>query len=179
MALSVSRILKWPLWGVLVCGVVNSLLWERGAELFRGHPSPLLFWFSLIILPIIGGFVTTEKPLFTAFVFAFGCIPPVNDMPPMSIGLWPFYWTWAVLFGKLQPTDWYDWLKSFLFTFGFTGVSLAVMSLPLWGSDRSRGERSAQVRKRPTPGPVQCGMMVAVAAMRIATNYPGAGVTAL
>jgi hypothetical protein len=77
----------------------------------------------------------------------------VNDMPPMSIGLWPFYWTWAVLFGKLQPTDWYDWLKSFLFTFGFTGVSLAVMSLPygaliaLGGNARlkfARGRRPGQ-----------------------------------
>jgi hypothetical protein len=51
-------------------------------------------------------------------------------MPPMSIGLWLFYWAWTVLFNKVHAVEWYGWLAALSFMLVFTVVSLAVMSAP-------------------------------------------------
>jgi hypothetical protein len=46
----------------------------------------------LFLLPVLAGILTPENPLFTAVVLALGSIPPLNDMPPISIGIWPIEW---------------------------------------------------------------------------------------
>jgi hypothetical protein len=121
------RILAWPLWGVLLCGVTNALLYERGGELFQGQM--LAFLLCLVVLPIIGGFLTPEKPLFAALIFAFGSVPPLNDMAPMSIGLWPFYWSWTTLHGKIH-VSWVTWLAQIPAVLVVTAAVLLAMSIP-------------------------------------------------
>lgn len=67
----VRRLRRWPLWGVLLTAIGGALLWERGEDLFHGFPLliPLVAW---VALPVIGGFVTPEKPAYTVAVFAVG-----------------------------------------------------------------------------------------------------------
>ncbi|MBY0506086.1 MAG: hypothetical protein K2X03_19375 [Bryobacteraceae bacterium] len=80
--------LQWRLWGVLFSGTLNALLFEHGGEAFRGHLIALVA--CLIVLPVIGGMLTPEKPAYTVVVFAVGSVPPWTDIPPIPIGLWPF-----------------------------------------------------------------------------------------
>ncbi len=123
--LAIKRIYSWRLWCVLLCGVTNVLLYERGRELFQGHVVPLLL--CLVVLPMIGGFLTPEEPLFTAVVFASGSVPPLPHMPPISIVLWPFYWICDVLHGKISGT----WvIYSFVVVSVITAGQLMVMSIP-------------------------------------------------
>jgi hypothetical protein len=116
------RILAWPLWGVLLCGLVNVLLYERGGQIFNRQAFPFLC--CLIMLPVIGGFLTRKKPLFTAVAFAIGSVPPLNDMLPMSICLWPFYWAWA------HHGPWVGWFVVFPFVLVLTAVTLIAMTIP-------------------------------------------------
>jgi hypothetical protein len=124
---SCKLILTWPPLGVLLCGLANALLYERGGQLFNGHLFPLLF--CLIGLPILGGGLTHEKPHFTIAILTFGSILPLNDTPPISIGLAPFYWTWAALREGTQPT-WATLMVVFPISLAFAIVAVAVMFVP-------------------------------------------------
>jgi len=116
----ILRIRTWPLSGVLLCGVANVLLFERGGNFFQGHGYILLM--CLVALPIVGGLVTSEKPFFTAAILALGSFPPLNDMRPISIVLMPFY--------GIGTAGLFGWLIQLPFALAFTTVSLAMMSLP-------------------------------------------------
>ena len=85
-----TRVLRWPLWGVLLTGLFSALLWEHGGNILSEHLGLLLT--CLIALPLIGGVLTPEKPLYTIIVFAAGSFPPLPDANPTPIGLWPFMW---------------------------------------------------------------------------------------
>ena len=116
------RLLKWPLWGVLITGATAPLLVEHGSELFQGHS--LLLVLLLLSLPFIGGILTPEKPEFTIVIFAVGTVPPLDDIPPIPIGLWPFLWIRDVLSGRVHITTWY---APFLMLAG-VALSIAMMS---------------------------------------------------
>jgi hypothetical protein len=88
------------LWGVLLAGLSSGMLWEHGGDVFGEHLSLLLV--CLIALPVIGGFLTPERPEYTVIVFAVGSFPPLPDMGPLPIGLWPFLWVFAE-FDPLTP----------------------------------------------------------------------------
>jgi hypothetical protein len=104
MTAAVKQILAWPLWSVLLCGIANVLLWERGGEIFMGSLFPILL--CVFALPVIAGFLNGGRLLFTVFVFAFSSgLPFVNDMPPIVIGLWPFYWIWTTLRGRTDTSS--------------------------------------------------------------------------
>jgi hypothetical protein len=113
----ILRIRTWPLSGVLLCGVANVLLFERGGNFFQGHG--YIFLTCLIALPIVGGLVTSEKPFFTAAVLALGSVPPLNDMPPMSIVMWPFY--------ELENGGFFTWLVHLPYGLAFTAVAGGMM----------------------------------------------------
>ena len=88
-ALLAKQASRWRLWGVLLCGIGNGLLFERGSHLFEGHQRLFFVW--LISIPILAGVFTPEKPAFTTAVLALSSYPPLNDMGPVPIVLWPFY----------------------------------------------------------------------------------------
>jgi hypothetical protein len=139
------RFLKWPLWGVLTTGATAPLLVEHGSELFQGHS--LLLVLLLLSLPVIGGILTPEKPEFTIVIFAVGSVPPLNDIPPIPIGLWPFLWIRDVLSGRVHITTWY---APFLMLAG-VALSIAMMSFfvaPLVGLGWwARGKRERRQRR--------------------------------
>jgi hypothetical protein len=149
-----------------MCGVANSLLWERGSELFARHPWPLFY--CSIVLPIIGGFLTSEKPLFTIFVFAFSGGLPWNDMPPMSIGLWPFYWMCA----EFYKAPLFELVAQFAVTLMLAVVALGFMSVPyaaLVLAGRSARIKLASRRRKAS----------SVCCLRVTASHPSAGLTAL
>ena len=83
----VEQAFHWRLWGVLFTGASSSLLFEHGGGIFQTHGTLLLR--CLVVLPVMGGVLTPEKPAYTVVVFAVGSVPPLNDIPPIPIGLWP------------------------------------------------------------------------------------------
>lgn len=69
--------------------------------MFGGHIIPFLC--CLIGLPIIAGSAIRKKPFVTIAILTFGSVPPLNHIPPISIGLAPLYWTWIALHEATQP----------------------------------------------------------------------------
>ena len=106
----------------MLCGLANVLLYERGGQIFNGRAVPCLCCF--IMLPVIGGFLTRKKPLFTAVALALGSVPPLNDILPMSICLWPFYWAWT------NHGPWVAWFVEFPFVLVLTAGALIAMTIP-------------------------------------------------
>jgi hypothetical protein len=98
---SATRVLHWPLWGVLFTGIISALLWEHG-EIFVEHLT--LLFACLITLPLIGGVLTPAKPSYTAIVFAAGSYLPLPDSGPIAIGLWPFLWVFGY-FDRPRPAE--------------------------------------------------------------------------
>jgi hypothetical protein len=86
-----TRVLRWPLWGVLLTGLFSALLWEHGGDVLLNQHLGLLL-ICLIALPLIGGVSTPEKPHYTVIIFAAGSFPPLPDANSIPIGLWPFLW---------------------------------------------------------------------------------------
>ena len=113
--ISVRRLIKlamsWPIRGVLITGGLSCLVWVRGAYLFGGHIAPILLF--IIALPIIGGMLTPEKPGYTVVVFAIGSYLPLNDVPPIPIGLLPFFRTYDVLSSGFYQSAWLVLLLGF------------------------------------------------------------------
>jgi hypothetical protein len=124
----IKMLLGWPLWGVLIAGALSSFLWVSGAQLFNGHLTPVLG--CIIAVPIIGGILTPERPAYTVVVFAVGSVPPLNDMPPIPIGLWPFFWAFDVLTSDLYPGKWQVLLPGVPGAFAVACSVAAVMCLP-------------------------------------------------
>ena len=122
---SINLLLGWPLWGVLLNSTASALLFEHGGEMFIGHSTTLLLW--LIGLPIIAGFLTPEKPPYTALVFAVGCVPPLNDMPPVPIGLWPFLWIFRILSHGPRLAAWATASAQLPFELAFPAWGIAMM----------------------------------------------------
>jgi hypothetical protein len=112
---------------VLLTGLVSSLLWEHGGEVFRGHINTLLL--CLFVLPLIGGLLTPEKPAYTAIVFAVGSYPPLDDIGPMPIGLWPFWSIYTVLSGGYHPATWHTAMVELSLMIAIPAVVAAAMSL--------------------------------------------------
>lgn len=75
------------LWGVLLMGIVNTLLWEQGTSLFPDEWS-LLLCFAFIAF--VSGVLTPEKPVYTTIVLSLGSPLPLPHVPPIACGLWPF-----------------------------------------------------------------------------------------
>jgi hypothetical protein len=115
----IDRIGSWRLWGVVVCGLANVLLYERGGDFFTGHIA--LFVVCLLAVPIAAGFVTPEKPFFTVTILTLGSVPPLNAI---SIVLWPFY------FAISERTGWLIWLAQLPVALAFTMVAFVCMSVP-------------------------------------------------
>ena len=95
---------NWPCWGVLVTGTLSSLAWVRGPYVFRGHLWPTLA--GIIVLPVVGGFLTPEKPAYTVIVFASTSCVPLNDIPPIPVAWWPLLYLCLILARALHPSDW-------------------------------------------------------------------------
>jgi hypothetical protein len=108
---------------VFLTGLSSGLLWEHGGEVFRGHLIALLF--CLISLPVIGGILTPARPAFTAMVFAVGSFPPVTDITPIPIGLWPFVFVWKTF----SPQTGFNvhMLTEFPFAVAITALAATVM----------------------------------------------------
>jgi hypothetical protein len=137
--------LAWRLWGVLAAGVLSSLLWVRGPDLFRGHPWAFLS--CLIAAPIAGGILTPEKPKYTVIVFAVGSYPALNDMGPTPPSIWLFSWIYHVLI-KGEHAGVLDVITSFWWVFGLAALltaSSGVLMAPLvylgWAVRRWAGLR--------------------------------------
>ncbi len=151
MSAAVKRILAWPLRGVLLCGMANALLCERGGDLFPRSLFPILV--CVFALPVIAGFLTPERPLFTVFVFAFSSgIPFVNDMPPIVIGLWPFYWIWTTLHGRTDPL----WLIELPVVVVFTAGAIILMSVPYMSLVGAGWAARLKFRSQPNTGKNAC-----------------------
>jgi hypothetical protein len=120
MAAAVKKILAWPLWTVLLSGMANALLWERGSDLFTHSPLSMLL--CLFALPVVAGFLTSSGRRFTVFVFTFSSgFPLVSHMPPMVIGLWPFFLIWETEI---------PWVIKLPIVLVVTGGALILMSVP-------------------------------------------------
>ena len=85
----ITQVSRRRLVGVLACGIANGLLYERGSDLFVGHPR--LFYLCLFSIPVLAGLLTPQTPAFTTAVLALTSYPPLNDMAPIPMILWPFY----------------------------------------------------------------------------------------
>jgi hypothetical protein len=118
---------RWPLWGVLLSGALSSLLWVRGPELFKGHPLFLLA--CVVALPIVGGMSTPEHPFFTVTIFAVGSYPPLNDVPPIPVGLLPFAWAYSVVTSDMYASKWHVLLSGSVGVLAVTGIAMAVMAV--------------------------------------------------
>ena len=107
--------------------MANALVWERGDDLFRGSLSLILL--CIFALPLVAGFLTPERPLFTVFVFAFsGGLPLVTDMPAIVIGLWPFYSILVPTYNPTHVSPWMVWLCELPFVLVFTAGAIILMS---------------------------------------------------
>jgi hypothetical protein len=120
--------LAWPLWGVLAAGILSSLLWVRGPDLFGGHRWELLS--CLIAAPVAGGMLTPEKPKYTVIVFAVGSYPPLNDIGPIPPSIWPFVSIYQVLI-KGEHAGILDLITSFPFAFALAALLTALSGLLL------------------------------------------------
>jgi hypothetical protein len=76
---------QWPFWGVLLCGLANSILWVRGDAVL---PSNLAVIVALLVVAGVAGVVTPEKPMYTTWVLVLGTPSPLGHVP-FAIGLLP------------------------------------------------------------------------------------------
>src|SRR5687767_11241857 len=75
------------LWGVLLCGMLNTLLWERGDLLFTDVRSLLM---TIALIALAAGFATPREPTFTTLALCIGS-PLIFGHSPIAMGLLPFY----------------------------------------------------------------------------------------
>lgn len=122
-----KRVLRWPLWGVALSGVSSALLWEHRGEILKEHTTLLLF--GLLALPLIGGILTPQRPAYTVVVFAVGSFPPLNDIPPVPIGIWPLQWISTALTNDSHSTAWTTVVAHLPFVLAVTALCLAAMSI--------------------------------------------------
>ena len=121
-----ALMLHWSLWGVLLSGTISSLLFEHGSEIFREHLTTLIV--CLMVLPVIGGMLTPERPAYTVLVFAIGSVPPLNDIPPIPIGLWPFF-PFLLAREEFRPIDWHEVITALPSLVAIPAVAVTLMSV--------------------------------------------------
>ena len=69
----------------------------------------------------MGGMLVPKKPVYIAVMFAVGSYPPVSDLGPVPVGVWPLALMWEVLRGDIYGTSWHT-----LFV-ALTSVALGAM----------------------------------------------------
>ena len=72
----------------------------------------------------VGFLSSASRP---ALVFAVGCVPPLNDMPPVPIGLWPFLWIFRILSHGPRLAAWATASAQLPFELAFPAWGIAMM----------------------------------------------------